>query len=261
MIKINSFTLKESGKCSNIIASLPHSSYRITKEMQNNINPQVIFANNDWYLNELYDFLNEINITTISNNYSRYVIDVNRKPDFKDNHDKYTNSMIYFKTTFNKLIYDKIPSNKEINDRIEKIYIPYHQCLSNKIEYLLSKNKKVYLFDLHSFFAQSDADIVLGTRYGTTCSKEFLDLVYNTLINEGFKVKVDEVGLRGGYITYHYSEIDNVEAIQIELRYTNYIENRYFDEEYKPKINYELFNTTKQRLKRAFEIIKKELSD
>lgn len=244
---------------SNIITSIPHSSYTITEEMKKSMKQDIILANNDWYLNELYDFLTTLNITKISANYSRYVIDVNRRAELKENHEKYTQSLVYFKTTFNKEIYDKPLQKHIIENRIEKIYKPYHSCINNEINNILKSGNKVYLFDLHSFYHQSTADIVLGTRYGKTCSKEFLDIVYNAFVNEGFSVKVDEIGLRGGYITYNYSSIKNVEAIQIEIRYTKYIENRYFGEEFMPKINYGLFNNTQDHLNKVFSTIKKSL--
>lgn len=258
-LAINPVKLKKYTNYSSILTSLPHSSYNLTLEMKKSIKENVILANNDWYLNELYDFLTNLNITSISANYSRYVIDVNRKAEYKDNHEKYTESLVYFKTTFNKEIYDKPLQIDVIENRIEKIYKPYHSCLLSEISNILNNKNKVYLFDLHSFYHQSKADVVLGTRYGKTCSKEFLDIVYNAFVNEGFSVKVDEIGLRGGYITYHYSSIENVEAIQIEIRYTKYIENRYFDEEFMPKINYELFNNTKNRLNKVFSAIKEKL--
>jgi len=259
VININSVILKECRSLSDIIVSIPHSSYNITAEMEKNIRLGVIFTNNDWFLNELYGFLNELNIITISANYSRYVIDVNRKIDYKDNHEKYTESLIYFNTTFNKEIYIKPPCESIIKWRIENIYNPYHACLLKEINNILKEKNKVYLFDLHSFYAQSKADIVLGTRYGKTCSREFLDIVYNAFINEGFNVKIDEIGLRGGYITYHYSSMKNVEAIQIEIRYTSYIENKYFGEESMPRINYKLFSETQRRLNKVFTIIKEKL--
>lgn len=137
--------------------------------------------------------------------------------------------------------------------------IPNHFCLLDKINDVLKKRGRVYLLDLHSFYIQSKSDIVLGTRYGKTCSEQFLHIVYSAFVQEGFTVKVDEIGLRGGYITYHYASMENVETIQIEIRYTAYIENRFFGEEFLPKINYELFEKTQNRLKKVFTGIKKKL--
>lgn len=257
---MNAVKLKKGFNYSNIIVSIPHSSYNITFDVKENMKPDVIFANNDWFLNELYCFLVNLDITIVSANYSRYVIDVNRPLEYKDNHELYTKSLIYFKTTFNKEIYIKPLENDVLKKRIKKIYNPYHLCLNEEINRILKIKNKVYLFDLHSFYDKYiTADIVLGTRYGKTCSDKFLNIVYNSFVHEGFSVQLDAVGLRGGYITYHYSSIKDVEAIQIEIRYTAYIEDRYFGEEFMPKINSKLFNETQYRLNRVFNAIKENL--
>lgn len=259
-LNMKAVKLKKSSNYSNIIVSIPHSSYNITLDMKKNMKSDVILTNNDWFLNELYDFLISLDITIVSANYSRYVIDVNRPMTYKNNHEIYTKSLIYFKTTFNKEIYIKPLQNNILTQRIKKIYNPYHLCLAREINRILKIKNKVYLFDLHSFYDESiTADIVLGTRYGKTCSDEFLHIVYNAFVYEGFNVQLNATGLRGGYITYHYSSIKNVEAIQIEIRYTTYIENRYFGEEFMPKISFKLFNETQHRLNKVFNIIKENL--
>lgn len=242
-----------------MIASIPHSSCNITLEMKENMKPGVILANNDWYLNELYSFLNELDVVAISANYSRYVIDVNRSIEHKHDHEKYTESLIYFNTTFGKEIYSEPPGRNEMECRIENIYKPYHACLLGEINKIVKEKNKAYLFDLHSFYAQSEADVVLGTRCGETCSKQFLDIVRDAFEHEGFSVEIDVVGLRGGYITQHYGSMENVEAVQIEISYDAYMENRYFGEEFIPEINDKLFYETQSRLKKVFIRIKERL--
>ncbi len=63
-------------------------------------------------------------------------------------------------------------------------------------------------------------------------------------------------GLTGGYIVSKYGAWNNVEAIQIELRYTTYIENRMFGEEEVAAKNDELFKETQLRLVKVFQKIK-----
>ncbi|WP_246451972.1 N-formylglutamate amidohydrolase [Alkalicella caledoniensis] len=94
----------KSTKPSNIIASIPHGSSSITSEMRSVMRDEVLLTNNDWFLNELFSFLNELNITTVSANYSRYLIDVNRDIGKKEIDGDYTDSLIYRKTTFGKEI-------------------------------------------------------------------------------------------------------------------------------------------------------------
>lgn len=252
---MEAINLVKSTKPSNIIASIPHGSSSINSEMRAMMRDEVLLTNNDWFLNELFNFLKELNITTVSANYSRYLIDVNRDIGKKEIDGDYTESLIYGKTTFGKEIYKGAIPSEAVVERIKNFYEPYHLSLSGEIDSCLKASNKAYLFDLHSFYAQSDADVVLGTKNGTTCSKEFFGVVYNAFVSEGFSVKVDEIGLRGGHIVTHYSKVECVEAIQIELRYTSYIEDRYFGEEEVTCKDVELFGSTKQRLKRVFENI------
>jgi len=238
-----------------VIASIPHGSSKITSDMRESMMPDVILTNNDWFLNDLYSFLSEINITKVSANYSRYVIDVNRNINKEQIRGGYTESLVYQRTTFGKEIYRRVLSREVIKDRIRKYYEPYHYHLIEQINNSLKVKGKAYLFDLHSFYAQSAADIVLGTQDGTTCSDELLNIVYQSFISENFSVAVNEKGLRGGFIVSNYSSMENVEAIQIEIRYTAYIEDRYFGEEEIIYRDNQLFSQTQKRLKRVFKNI------
>jgi len=64
------------------IFSFPHSGERLTSEMKRELTPRALgfLPNVDWYLNELYAFLEAYNVNIISTPYSRYVVDVNRPP-------------------------------------------------------------------------------------------------------------------------------------------------------------------------------------
>ena len=84
------------------------------------VEPKPIIANNDWFLKELYAFTEDMGITSLSANYSRYVIDLNRiltDPIIGDDYNKYT---IYSKTTWKKDLYKKMPNESECKKRIEK---------------------------------------------------------------------------------------------------------------------------------------------
>ncbi|MDF2923668.1 MAG: N-formylglutamate amidohydrolase [Paenibacillaceae bacterium] len=253
---MHSLEVKRSNPISAIIASIPHGSSQITTEMIKSMKPDIVLPNNDWLLNELYSFLEGLNITTVSANYSRYVIDVNRNIRLKNQSEDYTKSLVYQKTTFGRDIYDIPLSEDTIMNRIENIYVPYHYRLSEEINASLAVNRKVFLVDLHSFYIQSAKDVVLGTCQGKSCSSEFLEAVRSAFVEEGFTVSVDEKGLSGGYIVSKYGSLNSVEAIQIELRYTKYIENREFGEEEATKKNDELFKETQIRLFSVFQNIK-----
>lgn len=238
-----------------MIISIPHGSSLLTTEMEESKRHDVSFPNNDWFLNELYSFLPKLNVTTLSASYSRYVIDLNRDIKNKYIQGEYTRSLIYHKTTFGREIYSTPLSEEVILKRIEAIYQPYHDCMIFEINRSIQQRNRAFLFDLHSFYFQSTADVVLGTCQGTSCSRDLVDVVYGAFVSEGFTVKVDEKGLTGGHIVSHYGSLDHVEVIQVELRYTAYIEDRIFGEEEVTRKNAVLFREAQGRLLRVFERI------
>lgn len=233
-----------------IIVSIPHSGTYIPQTMKNKLIDNVILANMDWYLPNLYSFLKDLEITTIINNVSRYVIDPNREIANNINISSYVDNYIYTKTTFNNPMYHAELEDKEINTRIEKYYTPYLQTLQKLINDKLSHFNKIYLIDLHSFGKAIDEDIILGNKNGKTFNKELTLLIKNTLESLNFKVGLNNP-YSGGYIIKKYAN-NKVETIQFELNYKKYIDNRIFVNEEFPKINKKLFIETQKNLRNFF---------
>ena len=76
--------------------SIPHSGTSLSDEAKSNLlkGNELSLPNMGWCLNELYDFLYSENVNVISTSMSRYVVDLNRRPDsnlFGD----YRESIIY----------------------------------------------------------------------------------------------------------------------------------------------------------------------
>lgn len=235
-----------------IIVSIPHSGTYIPQIMQGKLVDNVILSNMDWYLPNLYSFLKDLEITTVVNNVSRYVIDPNREITNSIN-TSYVDNYVYTKTTFNNPMYKADLEDEKIRYRITKYYAPYHQALENLINDKLSHFNKIYLIDLHSFGKTIDADIVLGNRNGKTLNKEFTMNIKNTLEKLDFIVSLN-TPYSGGYITKKYANT-KVETLQLELSYKKYIDNRTFGNEDFPKINKTLFTETQEKLKYFFEKI------
>ena len=59
----------------------------------------------------------------------------------------------------------------------------------------------------------------------------------------------------GGFITQKYGAMDDIEALQIELRYSEYLKDGTYDGDRFPEIDPLKFDYTKERLKRAFQEI------
>ncbi|WP_083634892.1 N-formylglutamate amidohydrolase [Maricaulis sp. W15] len=117
----------------------------------------------------------------------------------------------------------------EAQARLARFYHPYHQALQNEIAALRSRFGCVVLADMHSMPALSahGADIVLGDRFGTSCSDVVIDRVEALFRDLGF-VTVRNNPYAGGYVTEHYGRpMEAVNVIQIEINRRLYMdENR-----------------------------------
>ncbi|MDP2574334.1 N-formylglutamate amidohydrolase [Vibrio penaeicida] len=234
------------------IFSFPHSGVELCEEAFNNLSDlgRRSLPNMDWHLNELYDFLDEYNVNIISTSMSRYVVDLNRELK-KDPFGEFKQAIVYERNTWGEEIYLTKPSTSEISKRIESFYLPYHSALDELIKSAIQRFGVAYLIDLHSFMGPMSCDICLGNVYGKSSSPEFLEKLNTSFERNGFETELNNV-FTGGYITAKYCNNPNVEAIQVELRYTNYLPSEGWESKTVPDINQAIFNKAKSRLKQVF---------
>ncbi len=117
--------------------------------------------------------------------------------------------------------------------RIETLYKPYHRTLRGLVQRTMRQFGHVVLIDCHSMPSSSlgrdDAgkvDVVLGDRYGTSCSSLLTDQVEASLRLHGFRV-VRNKPYAGGFITEHYGEpMLERHALQIEINRALYMDER-----------------------------------
>lgn len=240
-----------------VVIDFPHSGTSIPAAIQRQLIPEVKLTNVDWFLPDLYDFLMQNGLTTLENNLHRYVADPNRDSNLTDLDGDYRHEVVYSHSIFGKQLYSKNLTPTEIEQRLIEYYRPYHQQLQQLIDHKLQKFDKVYLFDLHSFAGypgDTDAavdDIVLGNKSDMTSSSNLRDILTEQFQQKGYTVS-DNYPFSGGYITQHYGQDPRVEAVQIELSYHMYIENRYFGEEELNSVDVGTFTTAKNSLQSIF---------
>ncbi|CEJ14606.1 N-formylglutamate amidohydrolase [bacterium YEK0313] len=117
--------------------------------------------------------------------------------------------------------------------RIDTIYKPYHRTLRRIIAGAHRAFGEALLVDCHSMPslapAREDrprADIVIGDRYGTSCSPVVSDLVESVLRGRGYQV-VRNKPYAGGFITEHYGQPQaGTHAVQIEINRAIYMDER-----------------------------------
>ncbi|MEO0646779.1 MAG: N-formylglutamate amidohydrolase [Cyanobacteria bacterium J06650_10] len=238
-----------------VVANLPHSGLQVPPHIAETFTQQhsLSLPNSDWHLQPLYRFLPELGITVMQANYSRYVVDLNRaiKPTLFGS---FWSAVVPEQTAFKQVIYTQKPTQTDVRSRIEKYYHPYHQALTQLLNEKITEHGKVYLLDLHSFMGLITDDICLGNANGTTCAENWIDSVEESLVKQQFQVVKNKV-FTGGYITRHYGQQPNVEALQIELRYTNYLPDNQLETNTIPTYEGKKFEQAQQRLKAAFQQI------
>lgn len=237
-----------------IVISIPHSGTYIVEQMRDKLYEDVILPNTDWYLLELFNFLQDMSYTVIVNNVSCYLIDVNRDV-YKHEGDLYKSNLVYVTTTQGATMYKEYPDVKEIDERIQQYYRPYHEEIRRAIVKKKKHFKAVLLLDLHSFGLHEGADIILGDCFGNSCSNDVTALFRNMFEKENIRVKENEP-FSGGYIIKHYGEKEKCcDALQIELWYQTYIKQRDFGNEENPVVNKVLFNDMQHKLKHLFRTL------
>ena len=237
-----------------IIANLPHSGLQVPSDIAKNFTSKQLrsLPNSDWHLQPLYDFLPELGITVLQANYSRYVVDLNRatKPPLFGS---FWSAVVPEETAFKAPIYLEKPNEEEVRSRIQTYYDPYHSQLANLLSQTISNFGQAYLFDLHSFMGLITEDICLGNGAGKTCSAALLNQVHQSFA-QNYEVVNNKV-FTGGFITRHYGQQPSVEALQIELRYTNYLPPDQLEIDTIPTYKSPQFDLAKQKLKQAFQDI------
>jgi len=188
----------------------------------------------DWHVDVLYDFLDVLDATVIVGTYSRYVIDLNRRPDGAPLYPGQTETGLCPLTTFDgDLIYtDNEPDTAQIDHRRQLFWQPYHDCLREELDRLRARHRQVVLWDAHSirsevpaFFAGELPVLNIGSDCGRSCS----DLLSDALVEVASRARrfpsVLNGRFTGGYITRSYGcPEDGIHAVQLELAQRSYMD-------------------------------------
>lgn len=248
-----------------VVVSIPHSGAYVPEDIRSAMLPGALLPNTDWFLKELYAFLPGMGITVISSNISRYVIDLNRDKIEDVNGKDFWTTLVYTHNTFEKPLYPFPVRPDEIQERIEKYHAPYHTAMESLIESKLQVFDKILLLDLHSFCVDflegADEDISLSNYENQSSTPESIEALRRVLDDQGYKVGVNII--RGRYILKNYKRLfgDKINCIQMELRYSQYIGDRYYDEEELYDWDELLFSSAQIKLQSAFTKLFNELGE
>ena len=202
-----------------LVISIPHSGTDIPQDIASLCNLAAKREHTDWALQELVAPLSE---TTLVATVSRYIVDVNR---FKPRTGKATRPIIPRIDEKGNLLFNNYPSKQKQADWLDRYYVPYYLHLEKLLNEKLEQHEKVLLVDLHSYDDTlfKTSDIILGTRRKQTISEEILEQLQTLFHEEGLSTRVD-TPFSGGNIIATFGKHPSIEAVQIEVPYSLYLE-------------------------------------
>ena len=125
-------------------------------------------------------------------------------------------------------IYARQISRKDGEFRLEAVHDRYHAALQTEIETLKAEWADVFIIDCHSMPSRQPGrsnlpDIVLGDRFGSSCSAKLTSLAERRFRREGLSV-TRNAPYAGGYTTRKYGRPRRgVHVLQIEINRALYM--------------------------------------
>ncbi|MCP4459443.1 MAG: N-formylglutamate deformylase [Cytophagales bacterium] len=212
-----------------ILVSVPHCGIAIPPDIKHSYDPKKteFIDDTDWYVDKLYDFVNELGITMINAKYSRWVIDLNRNKESKP---LYEDGRVITSLTpasdfnGNSIYKEKGPSPDEIQRRVAKYYQPYYEKIDELLREKRAKFKHVLFFDAHSIRqyvpgirAEPFPDLILGDVDGTSANPGLIEAASQILSQSDYSFQ-HNAPFKGGNLTRHFGKPDTgIHALQLEM--------------------------------------------
>jgi formiminoglutamase len=217
-----------------LIVSLPHTGL----EIPDAISKRLVSAwrsrkDTDWYIDRLYDFVDDLGATSIRTSISRTVIDVNRHAMGASLYPGHATTELCPTTTFDgEPLYHSgmTPTVSDIETRKTQFFHPYHEALRAEIGRLRARYPRIVVYDCHSIRSRIprlfDGDLPhfnIGTNAGTSCDPALTAAVAAIVGRTAWSSVVDG-RFKGGSITRTFGRpAQHVHAIQMELACRSYL--------------------------------------
>ncbi len=236
-----------------MVASLPHSGLYVPPAVSRLFTPEhrAWLRNTDWFLPEVYRFLPGLGVTVLEATHSRYVADLNRDPGGVL-HGEFSRAVIARTTAHRTPIYSDPDAPGDFAGRIPAYHAPYHAALRETLDETIRTFGRALLLDLHSFMGPIRNDACIGDCHGAACTPALADRLESALRDQGFDV-VRNTPFAGGYIVRTYGKPPRCEAVQLEIRYTTYLDCSRIDEPGRPTLDPARIAAVQTRLRPALE--------
>ena len=203
-----------------ILVSIPHGSTFVPAELRRRMHmtDRGVKLQSDPYTVDIFDVPNA---HVVKARISRLVVDLNRAPDDIEMELKLSADGVVVSVDLDgKPIYKDPPSFEVISERVNQ----YHDMFHERIEELKPKVK--FMIDGHSMRSHGPvtkadaglerADIALGNRDYTTCSRKMTRKIMKFFEEKGFSVAINKP-YKGRFIIGYHCSRRGLPGIQVEL--------------------------------------------
>jgi N-formylglutamate deformylase len=247
--------------CSSVVFCSPHSGRDYSQSFLEGaiIDSHQIRSSEDAFVDQLFDCAPDIGAAFLVANIPRAYVDLNRRADEMDGalvegvRKSVSNprvvsglGVIPRVVAEGRAIQSGKMTMAQAQARLEQFYYPYHAKLRQVLDHTRDKFRQAILIDCHSMPRGATADmvvrgggrpdVVLGDRFGASCSKAVMDVVEAAFVAQGFSVSRN-VPFAGAYIVQEYGRPSvGQHAVQVELDRSLYMDeaaierNAQFDE-------------------------------
>lgn len=226
-----------------VIVEVPHAGLAIPDDVRESlrVEPADVLRDADLFVDRLWAGAARHGATLLVANVSRYVVDLNRAEDDVDrdtvpDHPRprpvQSRGVVWRTTTEGRPVLSAALSHAAFEERLARYHRPYHAALEAEVERKQRRFGHVLVVCAHSMpsvtrpGASRRADVVPGSRGGSTTSPRVLDVLDAHFRDAGLTVRHDDP-YKGGYTTQRYGRPgEGVHAIQIELNRALYVDER-----------------------------------
>lgn len=234
------FELIQPARETPVLVEVPHAGLAIPDVVRDELRatPAQVSRDSDIYVDKLCADAPSRGAHLLVAHTSRFVVDLNRAeddidgrtvPDHPAPKGTQPRGVVWRMTTEGRPLMSGPLDYERLERRLERFHRPYHAMLRETLDQLRARYGYAILIAAHSMPSAarrgaSRADVVPGTRSGTTADRRIIDAVASHFRDAGLSVRHDEP-YRGGYSTGYYGRPkEGWHAIQIELNRGLYVD-------------------------------------
>jgi len=233
-----------------LLVEVPHAGLAVPEAVQGELSAptDAVLRDADIYVDALFSRAPELGAAFMAARVSRYVVDLNRASDDVDASTVFDHpapagaqprGVVWRSTTDGRPVLRRPLTYDQLVERLGRYYVPYHRHLRQTLTDMRARFGYAVLLaghsmpsmgrSLHSDPGHRRADIVPGTRGGTTCDRGIIELVDSHFRAAGLSVSHDDP-YKGGFTTGHYGRPrEHWHAIQIEINRALYVDERTYE--------------------------------